>query len=301
MTSVEMNAGAAADRPAAETSEEESSVVSGGTPDMDRQTTALGVPAKKSNATQDDGGVAGFEAQIALVAGEADDPASLAERDGPSHPDTESGGSTEQGTDEHWDVAAAGEDGHEPNTEMYDHLGYEEAAPQLRRRQHQRRSSSLLGHLMGWAGAVNQEYMDSEFQPQQAVVNGGADPCGGSGGGGGGSATSGYHDNSRRASVDTVRRVHSGSTAHQRPRRVSRRCHSTDDADGWEAEAGADAADAVPHGEDLGVEANGRGRGAQRRNSLHAMIERAMAYVNLRPDRNDDDLTPFGTRRDSLY
>jgi hypothetical protein len=46
------------------------------------------------------------------------------------------------------------------------------------------------------------------------------------------------------------------------------------------------------------------GRGgtiAARRNSLHAMVERAIAYVNLRSNANDDDLTPFGTRRDSLY
>lgn len=38
-----------------------------------------------------------------------------------------------------------------------------------------------------------------------------------------------------------------------------------------------------------------------RRNSLHAMIERAMAHVNLTKNYDDDDLTPFGNRRDSLF
>jgi hypothetical protein len=42
---------------------------------------------------------------------------------------------------------------------------------------------------------------------------------------------------------------------------------------------------------------------ASRRNSLQDMLDRAMAFVNLRPKQNnaDDDLTPFGTRRDSLF
>ena len=40
---------------------------------------------------------------------------------------------------------------------------------------------------------------------------------------------------------------------------------------------------------------------ARRRSSLHDMVERAMAFVNLKPDRNSDELSPFGTRRDSLF
>ena len=40
---------------------------------------------------------------------------------------------------------------------------------------------------------------------------------------------------------------------------------------------------------------------ARRRSSLHAVVERAMAFVNLKPDRNSEELSPFGTRRDSLF
>jgi hypothetical protein len=39
---------------------------------------------------------------------------------------------------------------------------------------------------------------------------------------------------------------------------------------------------------------------ATRRNSLHAMVERAMAIVNLTPEK-DEELCAFGTRRDSLF
>jgi hypothetical protein len=43
---------------------------------------------------------------------------------------------------------------------------------------------------------------------------------------------------------------------------------------------------------------------SSRRNSLQDMLEKAMTFVNLRPNFDkdaDDDLTPFGTRRDSLF
>jgi hypothetical protein len=41
----------------------------------------------------------------------------------------------------------------------------------------------------------------------------------------------------------------------------------------------------------------------QRRQSLDVTVERAVAMVNENPDleEDDDNLTPFGTRRDSLF
>ena len=45
------------------------------------------------------------------------------------------------------------------------------------------------------------------------------------------------------------------------------------------------------------------GSGVERRNSLHAMVERAMAYVNMSKDEDprDGELCAFGIRRDSLF
>jgi hypothetical protein len=147
-----------------------------------------------------------------------------------------------------------GDGDHEYAEGEYESYGYTAAAPRRRR-------SSLLGHLMAWAGAVNQDHFESEHNngPERRQEN-------------------------RRASMDTGR---------PEPRVVElrRRCLSSDELDvlgGDQQEEGSD------------TEGTPQGR-APRRNSLHAIVERAIAYVNLKPDPIDEDLCPFGTRRDSLF
>lgn len=187
----------------------------------------------------------------------------------------------------------------------YNYMEYEEAEPQRRRGidSRDRRRSSLLGHIMAWAGAINEQHVNAEFRPhsQHDVGDGATSSCG-------------HHrqQSNKRASLD----VTSSSTSAAGDRQDRRGCvsrspsRSNDDEDDWGMAINRNAAASVTSygenedGHNYSDEDGTEGRGSEaavRRNSLHAMVERAMAYVNLRSDRNDDDLTPFGTRRDSLY
>lgn len=75
-----------------------------------------------------------------------------------------------------------------------------------------------------------------------------------------------------------------------RSARSRRRVRSSDDIDG---DDGKDS--------DVSIDYDNKRAGSQRRNSLDAFVEQAVAYRNLRPDPNDDEMCPFGTRRDSLF
>jgi hypothetical protein len=140
---------------------------------------------------------------------------------------------------------------------------------------------------MAWAGAVNQEYLDSELHPNQQE-QGQQEPTT-------------WNNNrfvNRRASIDAIISTTPPTDTRQR----QRRCHSNDDIDDIEVNEGQQGQylDDVSGDGDDDLEGN-KSRLAERRNSLHAMVERAMAFVNLRKEPYDDDLCPFGTRRDSLF
>lgn len=162
--------------------------------------------------------------------------------------------------------------------------GYEEAAPEVQRRNeygHFRRNS-LVGRIMVWAGVVNDEHFSSENRQdvRQAPLA-----------------------SSRRASMDVapigsgMRRQQSNSIADRH-----KRLHSSDDLcllDDEKHESGGQG----KNYENTYAEYYDRqyDQSLPRRNSLHAMVERAVAYVNLKRDDSDDDLSPFGNRRDSLF
>jgi hypothetical protein len=155
--------------------------------------------------------------------------------------------------------AQGGEDG------GHDNYGYEEHVPRQRR-------SSIVGHIMAWAGAVNQEYYDS-----QLTSNPNPSPR--------------PQPENRRASMDQAGRPVSVVPI----RSYRQRCHSSDEVEVDDLDdppdEGARRMEDYPQPEFR----------VPRRNSLHAMVERAMAFVNLKSDRDADDLCPFGTRRDSLF
>jgi hypothetical protein len=157
--------------------------------------------------------------------------------------------------------------------------GYEEAPPEVHRRNEDRRfrRNSLVGRIMVWAGVVNDENFsdDNKHEVRQAPMG-----------------------TSRRASMDGA----ITGTMGPRPTPTTRRSriHSSDDIDSLDHEE--------PEGEDRGdydwdnyAEYYDQNDGAPRRNSLHATVERAVAYVNMKRGDNDDDLSPFGNRRDSLF
>lgn len=159
--------------------------------------------------------------------------------------------------------------------------GYEEHVPRRRR-------SSIVGHIMAWAGAVNQEYYDSQLN----VNNRNPTPAR-------------PRDENRRASMDNAA---SSSTPKYVPpvsRRTSHgqasyphRCHSSDEIGESDNDPPNDGASRrrMSH-----IRRPYDDPEPERRNSLHAMVERAMAFVSLKPDLESDDLCPFGTRRDSLF
>lgn len=154
--------------------------------------------------------------------------------------------------------------------------GYEEAAPEVQRRnrddRHFRRNS-LVGRIMVWAGMVNDEHFSNRTGSMQEIRQA-------------------QRGTNRRASMDGSMNETSGPQSTSVSRR--RRCSSSDDIDLLDHEDG--------EGDDPGdFYEEGYGDRAHRRNSLHAMVERAMAYVNMERDDIDDDLSPFGNRRDSLF
>lgn len=169
---------------------------------------------------------------------------------------------------------------------------YEEVAPSRRRR------NSLTERIMYWTGAVKKEYSE------KAVAEEG--------------------DRSRSGSADTNGEVEEDEKAANTPRRRSsladrimvwagavnqEHCNDINPPHTGPRRASIDFVgqpdfppDADSMLEDIYPEddpSSVRGR-APRRNSLHAMVERAMALVNMKPEK-DEELCPFGTRRDSLF
>jgi hypothetical protein len=132
--------------------------------------------------------------------------------------------------------------------------GYEEAEPRNRWRQPRR--NSLIGRIMHWAGAVNQEQFEASTCSGGTIVT-----------------NTNVH---RRSSVDYVERASGADGEHEEE------C-------GKHSEEATERATTTVYNK------------ASRRDSLHAMVEKAMAFVNLRNEPNDDELCPFGTRRDSLF
>ena len=144
---------------------------------------------------------------------------------------------------------------------------------------------------MVWAGVVNDEHFST----------------------GGRSDSSSAHEvrqtptgTSRRASMDGAR---GGAIGHQSAAPIAqrRRFHSSDDSHPDfldEEEAALDSDDHKACGEE-NMDTNYCGQYepiVRRRISLHASVERAVAYVNTYGDDDfDDDLSPFGNRRDSLF
>jgi hypothetical protein len=158
--------------------------------------------------------------------------------------------------------------------------GYEEASPEVQRRNEDRRfrRNSLVGRMMVWAGVVNDENFSNDTGDRYAVQQA---PMGAS----------------RRASIDgAINGAIRPSTA-PRPRH---RIHSSDDIGSLDDEDREGEGRADYSGESYAEYHEHKDR-APRRNSLHAMVERAVAFVNMKREENDDDLSPFGNRRDSLF
>jgi hypothetical protein len=168
---------------------------------------------------------------------------------------------------------------------------YEEVAPSRRSR------NSLKERIVYWTGAVKKEYSE------KAVAEEG--------------------DRSRSGSADTNGEVEEDEKAAHTPHRRSsladrimvwagtvnqEHCNDINPPHTGPRRASIDFvgqpdfppdADSMP--EDIYPEddySSVRGR-ATRRNSLHAMVERAM-IVNMKPEK-DEELCAFGTRRDSLF
>jgi hypothetical protein len=151
--------------------------------------------------------------------------------------------------------------------------GYEDTTPGPSRRQSSVRRGSMVERIMAWAGAVNQEhfYHDSEHYTRDAQPT-----------------------EHRRASMH-------GDGPQMVPSVRKRRAQSSDEIDDSESgEFDNDLRRGDSYGDnDYPPEEGGR---VERRNSLHAMVERAMAYVNMtKDDPHDGELCAFGTRRDSLF
>lgn len=166
--------------------------------------------------------------------------------------------------------------------------GYEDAAPQVQQRNLQRkpyRRNSIVDQIMTWAGAIrDDDFYNSSYNnktqntrsieeqgSRRASVHGSTPTTQGN------SLPIGNPLRQRVASSDDVALLDLDDDLEQ-----------ADDEDDWNLEDGDDGFRRL-HDH------------APRRNSLHAMVERAMAHVNLRQNYDDDDLTPFGNRRDSLF
>ncbi|KAL3907891.1 MAG: hypothetical protein SGARI_003320 [Bacillariaceae sp.] len=144
----------------------------------------------------------------------------------------------------------------------FDRLGYEQAEPTVHQR---RRRGSLLGHLMAWADTVNEEHMESSFgqlKDCESSTNTSRGPRRGYG---------------RRGSMDAAL---TDTDPSRNGRRIERVSDDVNDSDSDENAAYAR-----------------RRLGSERRGSLDAFVEQAVAYRNLRADPNDDEMNPF----DSLF
>jgi ribosomal protein S18 acetylase RimI-like enzyme/O-methyltransferase involved in polyketide biosynthesis len=173
---------------------------------------------------------------------------------------------TDDASDKSTDFVKLTHDDSREEQSDYDRLGYEQAEPTL----HLRRRGSLLGHIMAWADKVNEEHMGPSFGQLNDCESLGS--------------------NYRRSRLDYGRRASLDVTSTDTDftnKRNRRRIHSSDNFNN----SGSD--------ENSSIEPRRVGSG--RRNSLDAFVEQAVAYRNLRPDPSDDEMCPFGTRRDSLF
>ena len=191
------------------------------------------------------------------------------------------------------DSAHEEEDLEMSHAQIHEYYGYEEAEPTTRFGKFRR--DSLVGRIMTWAGAVNQEYFEAEHlqSPYEGYDN----------------HRSRSH---RRASADhngRPRRVEPITSSTSSSGRSRPRSHSSDEVQFDHSDrSGEDEhtmmAMMMRHHQDNEVGddmIDSVANKATRRNSLQAMVEKAMSMINMGPDREPDDLCPFGTRRDSLF
>jgi hypothetical protein len=187
-------------------------------------------------------------------------------------------------------------------------LGYEDAAPTPRRGSYfgdattGARRNSIVGRIMNWAEQVHQDHAHGDSTgtntTRRVSGNGAAGSRRGSfiGGGGGGPARA------RAPSRDDDEEV---LDEHGNPIPQPAKSHTP--FSGADQELLFDE-----HGNPIPKSAAAPRKGHfSRRNSLQDMLDKAMAFVNLRPtqfnqedddeDADDNDLSPFGTRRDSLF
>ena len=161
-----------------------------------------------------------------------------------------------------------------PTAQEFQDLGYEDAAPTPRRGSMfgdaaatgGSRRDSLVERMINWAGQVGST---TGITTRRAT---------GEGGGGG-----------RRGSVDFMGGIPVVATPSPKFRAPSI---------GNEEVLFDDQGNPIPQSA-----ARIKGHGS-RRNSLQDMLDKAMAFVNLRPNFHqgaEDELSPFGTRRDSLF
>lgn len=174
---------------------------------------------------------------------------------------------------------------------------YEDAAPEVQQRQRQRkpyRRNSIVDQIMTWAGAIR----DDDFYNSHNNSSG--------------NNNNNMTQNTRSPLEDQMgRRASVHGTLPTQGKKPSvpanplrRRVASSDDVMLLDHDDGLEHADVWNLETDDYDDDDSHCRNYDyppRRNSLHAMIERAMAHVNLTKNYDDDDLTPFGNRRDSLF
>jgi GNAT superfamily N-acetyltransferase/O-methyltransferase involved in polyketide biosynthesis len=153
---------------------------------------------------------------------------------------------------------------------------YEDAAPTVPVQRERR--GSLVGHIQAWAGAVNQEHF--EFQGGHYSMYGTAPNA-----------------NNRRGSLDTTLiNNNTRQCQQQEQQRQQQQCRNYLSSDNLanNIEKQIISYDDNDDEEEYYTK-------QPRRSSLDAMVEQAVAYVNLQPSPADHDLDPFGSRRDSLF
>ena len=160
-------------------------------------------------------------------------------------------------------------------------LGYEDAAPTPRR-------GSMFGDATGATGSRRDSLVERMIN--WAGQGGNGTPRRGTGEGGGG----------RRGSVDFMGGIPVARSEQQVTPRAAPSPKFRAPSIGNEELLFDEHGNPIPKSA-----ARIKGHGS-RRNSLQDMLDKAMAYVNLRPNFDqdadaNDDLSPFGTRRDSLF
>lgn len=168
---------------------------------------------------------------------------------------------------------------------------YEEAGPSRCRR------NSLTDRIKYWTGAVNNAYLEKSVSQSNDLSHRGSDISG--------EADEDKKTNDtphRRSSLADRIMVWAGAINEEHckqvdPHRNVPRRSSIDFVAEQHCSEDADYNQRGSYPEDDNSPLHGR---TKRRNSLHAMVERAVAFANLKPEQ-DDELCAFGTRRDSLF